>query len=155
MKAEENIQKELENKFNYLIGKVRIQRVRRLWLEIDYDKFRTVFEFSINQLGFSLLCAITGLDDGEKLGLIYHLANPNGTVLNIKTSVPMNNPVVKTVTDLFPAAEVYEREMADLLGAKIEGLEPGFRYPLTDDWPTDQFPLRKSWKMPEEQKGAI
>jgi Ni,Fe-hydrogenase III component G len=28
----------------------------------------------------------------------------------------------------------------------VEGLPAGNRYPLTDDWPADQFPLRKDWK---------
>jgi Ni,Fe-hydrogenase III component G len=62
----------------------------------------------------------------------------------------MPNPVFKSITDSFANAEIYEREIMDLLGATVEGLAPSFRYPLTDDWPSDQFPLRKSWK----QEGA-
>ena len=151
MSAEESVKKELETKFPFLAEKIRVQRVRRLWLDVDYDKFRTVFEYCIKQLNFSFLCALTGLDDGDKLGLIYHLANAEGAVLNLKTAVPMAEPVVHSVTDLFPAAEVYERELIDLLGAKVPELLPGFRYPLTDDWPSDQYPLRKSWKVPAEQ----
>jgi len=154
MTTEEKVQKELQAKFSFLVDKVEVQRARRLWAEVDYSNFRTVFEFSIDQLKFFLLCTITGLDDGDKLGLIYHLASADGTVLNIKTSVPMQNPVIQTVTDLFPAAEIYERELVDLLGAKVEGLKLAFRYPLTDDWPVDQYPLRKSWKMPASEKGT-
>ena len=48
--------------------------------------------------------------------------------------------------DRFPAAEIYERELIDLLGAKVAGLPEGKRYPLPDDWPAGEYPLRKDWK---------
>ena len=32
-----------------------------------------------------------------------------------------------------------------MLGIKVEGLVPGRRYPLPDDWPKGQYPLRKDW----------
>ncbi|MDD5432403.1 MAG: NADH-quinone oxidoreductase subunit C, partial [Candidatus Omnitrophica bacterium] len=60
----------------------------------------------------------------------------------------------KSVISYFPGAEIYEREVVDLFGAKVEGLPPGNRYPLTDDWPTDQFPLRKDWKPSAEERKA-
>jgi Ni,Fe-hydrogenase III component G len=33
----------------------------------------------------------------------------------------------------------------DLLGIKVEGLPEGRRYPLPDNWPQGQYPLRKDW----------
>jgi membrane-bound hydrogenase subunit beta len=33
-----------------------------------------------------------------------------------------------------------------LLGAQVEGLPQSSRYPLPDNWPKGQFPLRKDWK---------
>jgi Ni,Fe-hydrogenase III component G len=156
MKAEENIRGELESKFSYLKDRVTVPRARRIFLDADYDRFREVFEYAVKELKFHFLNTITGLDDGEKLGLIYHLADDNGITLNLKTGVPMQDPLVKSVTDIFPSADIYERELADLLGAKIEGMVEGFRYPLTDDWPAGQYPLRKSWKLENlEKKGEI
>ncbi|MDD5679724.1 MAG: NADH-quinone oxidoreductase subunit C, partial [Candidatus Omnitrophica bacterium] len=60
--------------------------------------------------------------------------------------IPRENPAVKTVTEYFHAADAYERELTDLLGIKVEGLPPGHRYPLPDNWPAGQYPLRKDWK---------
>ena len=60
--------------------------------------------------------------------------------------VPKDEPVLQTVTGYFPAAELYEREMVDLLGMQVQGLPPGTRYPLPDGWPAGQYPLRKDWK---------
>jgi NADH:ubiquinone oxidoreductase subunit C len=74
-------------------------------------------------------------------------------MVNLKTSVIKSNPVINTVTSFFPGAEIYEREVSDLFGAVVDGLPKGNRYPLTDDWPKGEYPLRKEWKLtPEMEK---
>ena len=144
--AEENISHELIEKFDCLKDKVRIQRKRRLYAHAPSANFSDIFDYVVKKMNFSILAAITGLDEGATLGIIYHLARIDGIVLNLSTSVPKEKPSLKTVTAYFPAADVYEREIVDLLGFQIEGLPPGDRYPLTDNWPAGQFPLRKDWK---------
>jgi len=144
--TEEEIKQGLIDKFNYLQDKVAVKRTKRLFLEASIDKFREVFDHAVKRLNFSMLSAITGLDEGDRFGLIYHLASDNGIMLNIKTSIPKDDPILQTVTGYFPSAEMYEREMADLLGINVKGLPDGNRYPLPDDWPNDQYPLRKGWK---------
>lgn len=146
MSFEEEAQKNLIQRFPYLEGKIRTPRAKRVFLEVAKDQFKEVFDYAVKEQQFNFLCSLIGLDAGEMIGLIYVLAHPKGTTLNIQTGIPKNNPVFNSITPIFPAAEVYERELVDLLGAKIEGLPSGSRYPLTDDWPIDQFPLRKDWK---------
>ncbi|MDO8535506.1 MAG: NADH-quinone oxidoreductase subunit C [Candidatus Omnitrophota bacterium] len=143
---EARIMQDLLNRFPYLNDKVRVQRDRRIYADVDYNKFTEVFEYLIQKLNFTFLCTITGLDEGEKISLIYHLTTQDGVMLNVKIGVPKDKPVVKTIIGYFRGAEVYERELEDLLGVKIEGLPEGLRYPLPDDWPKDQYPLRKDWK---------
>lgn len=147
MSEENDIQQELTGQFSFSIDKVRIQRVRRIFAVIPSEKFAEVFDYAVKKLKFVILAAITGLDEGPTLGFIYHIARENGIVLNLHVSVPKENPVLKTITPYFPAADAYERELVDLLGARVEGLDAGFRYPLPDDWPANQFPLRKDWKI--------
>jgi membrane-bound hydrogenase subunit beta len=146
MANEEGIKQELIKQFGFLEGKIACPRPRRIFVEVGVDRFREVFEFAAGRMRFLHLCTITGLDEGEFLSFVYHLAHDEGVLLNIKISVPKDRPVIKTVTPVFPGAEIYEREVMDLLGAKVEGLAPGFRYPMPDDFPADQFPLRKDWK---------
>ena len=146
MNTEEKIQQELIAKFSYLDGKVKVQRARRIFVEVEQEKFFEVFEYLIKDAEFLHLCTITGLDEGAKFGIIYHLSGLGGIVVNIKTSILKENPVLKTITPYFPGAEIYERELTDLLGIEIDTLPPGSRYPLPDDWPHDEFPLRKDWK---------
>ncbi|MDR0843210.1 MAG: NADH-quinone oxidoreductase subunit C [Acidobacteriota bacterium] len=145
MANEQAIQMELQDKFPYMNEKIIVARERRIWAEVESSNFFEVFDYLVKKLDFPVLCLITGLDSGENLEFIYHLAKRDGTMFNLKTFVPKTNPVQKTVTGDFPGAELYERELVDVLGAVIEGLPPGNRYPLPDDWPEGQYPLRKDW----------
>jgi len=143
---EKKIQASLITKFDYLHDKVRVQRDRRVFTDVPYEHFNSVLDFCMNSLGFVFLCTISGLDDGSVLSFIYHLTRQDGIVLSLKISVPKEKAVIRSVIDRFRGAEIYERELMDLLGVKVEGLPEGKRYPLPDDWPKDQYPLRKDWK---------
>ena len=147
MSEEESIQSELTAAFPFLSDQVRIQRVRRIVAQVPLEKFAEVFDHAVKKMGFSILCTITGLDQGGTLGFIYHLARESGVMLNLFVSAPKERPVLATVTGTFPAAEKYEQELVDLLGAQVQGLPEGVRYPLPDDWPAGQYPLRKDWKV--------
>ena len=146
MSNEESIVGQLINKFSYLKDGVRIQRPRRIYVEVALVDFEKVFLYIKNELNFIHLCSITGLDEQDNIGLIYHLGEDSGILLNLKTAVSKSNPVLKSIINYFSSAEIYERELVDLLGVKVEGLPEGYRYPLTDDWPAGQYPLRKDWK---------
>ena len=146
MTNEEQVKKELAERFGLSAEQIGVPRARRIFLEVPYDQFRRVFEHAVNGMAFSHLCTITGLDDGDTLAFIYHVAHADGTVLSLKTRVPKANPVLQTILDIFPGGLIYERELEDLLGARVEGLPEGNRYPLPEGWPDGQHPLRKDWK---------
>lgn len=149
MTKEEIIQQQLVAQFPAIEGKVRIQRERRIWLDVPLTIFVPVFQYAKEQLGFVAFCTLTGLDEGTNLGFLYHLAQQrSGIVLNIKITTSKSIPVIPTVTDFFPSAELAEREVEDLFGAKVEGLPPGQHYPLPDGWPENDHPLLKDWKPP-------
>jgi Ni,Fe-hydrogenase III component G len=148
MTQEEQIKLDLMKKFAITDENIRIARERRIYVTVAPENLPAVLEHVVKQLKFCHLLTITGFDDLDKLSLMYHIAQDRNIVINIKTSVPKDNPKLKTVTNYFPSADAYEREVIDLLGFQIEGLPPGNRYPLTDDWPKDQYPLRKDWKSP-------
>ncbi len=152
MSDEQAIASELVRKFPFLDGKVRAPRARRVFADVPAANIQEVFPHAVKEMGFTILCTITGLDLGEDLAAIYHLARPAGEVLNLTVRVPKSAPVLQTVSGTFPAADAYERELIDLLGFDVRGLPPGNRYPLPDGWPAGQYPLRKDWK--EEMLGA-
>jgi len=145
MKTANDIAEKFKETYSSFIVEISAQRERRIWLEVDKKFFRNSFEKFVNQEGFNMLSTISGLDLKDKYQVIYHMCNEDGVVLNIKVSLNKENPSVQTITDLFPSAELSERELEDLLGIKVEGLVQGRRYPLPDGWPEGQYPLRKDW----------
>lgn len=146
MTKEDSIVQGLVSKFPFLQDKAKVQRLRRIIAEVSADKFEEVFAHAQQYLEFSILCTITGLDEGQTLGFIYHMARTDGITFSLKFSVPKDRPIIKTMVKYFPNADIYERELIDLLGAQVEGLSEGNRYPLSDDWPKNEYPLRKDWK---------
>lgn len=153
MTNEEMIRQQLVNRFPSTNGKFRIQRERRIWLEVQLEIFPELIRYAKEELQFIEFCTMTGLDEGEDLGFIYHLAQEHsGIMLNIRVRVPKTSPVIPTITTLFPSAEIPEREVEDLLGATVVGLPAGRRYPLPDDWPLNEHPLLKNWKQQAAEK---
>jgi membrane-bound hydrogenase subunit beta len=146
MSAEEKIKQELLAKFKSLTDdKIRIQRARRIFADVALADFFSVLDYLVKEQKFNQLSAVTGMDEIDKITLIYHLAQETGIVFNLKVSIARLNPVMKTVSAYFPSGDIYEREIMDLLGVKFEGLPEGRRYPLPDDWPAGQHPLLKDW----------
>ncbi len=152
MERAENIKEILIKNFGISDDKIRIQRQRRIYAEIPSEKIHKLMEFLRDNQDFTFLCTITGLDVGENFQVIYHLADSQGTLLNLKIHTPRSHPVIKSVTPLFKGAVFYERELKDMFGIEVEGVPPGRRYPLPDGWPEGQYPLRKDWKQEEETK---
>jgi membrane-bound hydrogenase subunit beta len=142
-----DIAAELQGKFSLPEGACKIQRATRLWVDVDRQSFPGIFDHMVKNMGFSILCTITGLDLGAELGFIYHLANEGGIMVNLKTRIAKGESL-QSVTPYFPGADIYERELDDLLGVHVEGLGPGERYPLPEDWPQGDHPLLKDWKQP-------
>ena len=119
----------------------------RVYLSVPEEAFMEALKFLRNELDFSHLCAITGLDTGENFEFLYHIAEPGGIVVTLKYKTKREDPVViRTVLPVYPGATFYERELEGLLGVTVEGLPEGRQYPLPDNWPKGQYPLRKDWK---------
>ena len=133
----------LAARFPALAASLATPRARRVGCRVEVAGLLEVLEHAVQALGFDRLCAITGADERTHLSASYALSRPDGTVLSVRTQVERDRPVLPTVTARFPGAANYERELVDLLGFEVEGLPPGRRYPLPDDWPLDQKPLRK------------
>ena len=144
--SEQEIKQELEDKFSYLKDAVIIKRKGRIFAQVPLDKFNAVFVYAVKQMHFLALSAITGLDTGDGFEVIYHLNQEGKVLLNLSVSLSKENPAVDSVTAYCPSADIYERELVDLLGIKVNGLASGHRYPLPDNWPKGEYPLRKDWK---------
>ena len=107
-------------------------------------------------LGFDRLITISTLDNSETFELLYHLIGPHRIIITLAIDLPRDKPVTHTVSDLLPPAGIYERQIHDLFGIVFEG-HPGLKKViLNEDWPDNEYPLRKDWKPdPGEFYGGI
>jgi len=96
---------------------------------------------------FDFLACLSGVDYGEDLGVVYHIRSTrdNRTVV-VKTRIPdRKDPVIESVTRIWPGAEYHEREVFDLFGIKFANhpdlrrffLERSSGYPLRKDYTDD------------------
>jgi len=92
------------------------------------------------------LITISSADTSETLELVYHLTGPHRTVVSLSIGIPKKDPVVPTLSDLLPPAGILERQIHDLLGVVFAGHSGLRRIILNEDWPENEFPLRKDWK---------
>jgi len=98
-------------------------------------------------LGFNLLSDITGVDRfpiEPRFELNYHLVSiPHKTVIRLRVSVHGSDPVVPSVTPVWPTANWHEREIFDMLGVRFEGHPDLRRILMPEDW--EGHPLRKDY----------
>ena len=77
--------------------------------------------------------------------LIYHLLSyESASRVRLKVALEGENPVTRSVTDIWPSANWYEREVFDLFGIRFEGHPNLRRILMPPAW--EGFPLRKSFK---------
>ncbi len=92
------------------------------------------------------LCGIHYPDRDLPLGVIYHLHNMRvNRRIRVKTFVPLANPELPTLTDLFKAANWMEREAYDFYGITFAG-HPNLKRILNVEY-LDFFPMRKEYPL--------
>lgn len=137
------------------VQNVKLARDRRVFAEISASRLVETVQ-ALKEAGMVNVGAITGLDLGDRFEIIYHLYNEDGILLNLKVFIPRENPRISSITDIFPGVFFYERELIDLFGIMVEGIPDGRRYPVPDDWPDGEYPLRKDWKgLPADKEVTV
>ena len=109
--------------------------------------------------GFTLLLDVGGVDYLEReprFDVVYHLIALSATArtpdmvgrpqrVRVLCGVPEGDPVVPTVSDLWPAADWAEREIYDLFGVRFSGHPDMRRIQMPVDW--EGHPLRKDYPL--------
>jgi NADH:ubiquinone oxidoreductase subunit C len=99
------------------------------------------FRKQIEKLKDARLITISAIDTGENYQLLYHF-DLNG-IKTFKITISDKTPIIKTITDIFPSAEFYEREIHDFFGIEFEGnIRLHEKMFLPDNW-SGQPPHKK------------
>jgi NADH-quinone oxidoreductase subunit C len=112
------------------------------------DELRT-----LRRDGFAMLCDVGGVDYLERdprFDVVYHLLRfeLNGvraTRVRVLCGVPGSDPVLASVTDLWPSADWAEREIFDLFGIRFSAHPDLRRIQLPVEW--EGHPLRKDYPL--------
>ncbi|NIQ07099.1 MAG: hypothetical protein GWO20_15650 [Candidatus Korarchaeota archaeon] len=123
------------------------ERTNRIWVRgAEKDAFKDPLQYLKDDLKFGHITTITADDDREKVRIIYHLVRDveERAYLNFEVDIDREDPIIETVTDIYPAANLYEREEFDLVGVTFEGHPNLKRLMLPEDTPEGEHPLRKS-----------
>jgi len=116
------------------------------------DKVHSVLQFLKTDLGFRTLYDLTAVDERMRVhregqpksdfSIVYHLLSySRNEDVCIKVPLSGEYPTIGTITDIWPAANWYEREAWDMFGVKFEGHPNLRRILLPPTW--EGHPLRK------------
>ncbi len=103
-----------------------------------------------DKLGFNYLSSVTGVDYlgfGDHLEVVYHAYRiTGGPALVFKAQTPRENAEVPSLIEVYPGADLQEREAYDLFGIRFHGHPNLKRILLWEGF--SGHPLRKDWKEP-------
>jgi len=133
----------IEGKFPGMV--IRVPRERRVMVHAPQERLMEVLGFLRDQ-GVTHVSTISAVDRMEEklFEVLYHLYWENNEI-TVRVEISRENPVIPTVTTVFPGALPYEREVQDLFGIRIEHIPDPRRILLPDDWPPGVYPLRKDY----------
>jgi len=96
---------------------------------------------------FDFLSDVTCVDwypREPRFEVVYHLLSiPKKERVRLKVRLNSSNPVVESLTSLWPGANFFEREVFDLFGVRFSGHPYLRRIMMPEDW--EGHPLRKDY----------
>lgn len=120
-----------------------------LTFTIRASDLREVAKFCRDDLSFDYLVDITSIDNfGEdpRFEIVYELYSMTLAVhLRLKSRISEDDPIVDTVSDIWPTANWHEREIYDMMGIRFKGHPDLRRILMWDGYPF--FPLRKEFPL--------
>jgi NADH-quinone oxidoreductase subunit C len=126
-----------------------------LTLTVRTDDIYDVLHFlrDHSDLKYNFLTTLCGMHypESNQLGVVYHLHSfIHNHRIRIKITADLNNPVVRTASSLWPAANWMERETYDFYGILFEG-HPNLKRILNVEDMTD-FPMRKDFPLEDQTR---
>jgi NADH-quinone oxidoreductase subunit C len=98
----------------------------------------------LRDVGFEYLNCVSGADWMTRLEVVYDLSSlQHPSKVHLRVPVNRDNPVIRTVTDIWRGANWHERECYDLFGVRFDGHPDHRRILLPEDWVG--YPLRKDY----------
>lgn len=121
-------------------------RRNRIRMTTTPDRIRDAIRTAQESLSCDHVITISAADTGEMLELQYHLTGPHRMIISLALTLRRDRPETPSISDLLAPAGIYERQIHDLFGIVFPGHPDLKRIILYEDWPENEYPLRKDWK---------
>lgn len=142
MKEDEIVEKLIE-RFGQKILEAKVVGRRRVVVKVPPEAYKEVVSYVAKELELEFVSCLSGVDRGKDFEVIAHIGY--STCVMVKTLIPKDRPELSSLTDVLPAANLYEREIHDLFGIVFKGHPNLKRILLPEDWPEGVYPLRKDY----------
>jgi len=134
--------------------KVLFAKPNRIKISTRTDNLVDVAKFARDELHFDQCANVTGTDfpKDKQIEVTYHFgsiddAGLRRVILAVACRVPSTAPEVPSLIDVYPSANLHEREQAEMLGVIFKGHPNLTRLLLPEDW-TDIPPMLKAYRLP-------
>jgi NADH-quinone oxidoreductase subunit C len=125
---------------------VRVQDPDTVVARVDRARLKAVARrlHDLPTIAVDSLTLISSVDYRTHFECVYHLYSyPGNAYVQLHVQIPRSDPVVDTVSDVWPSADWHEREAWDMMGIRFRGHPDLRRILLKDDW--IGHPLRKDY----------
>lgn len=115
-------------------------------VEVHPSEIKNMAEKTLRK--YPHLITITPIHLDEELKIIYTFDDLKGNLKHVITYIPVNSPKIDSITDVTPAALVYEMETKDLFGIKFQNSYTSSKLILPDCYSDNlPAPLLKTTKL--------
>jgi len=142
---ESRIGKELSTKMGGEISDLKIGK-RMVRLRTERGSLLKLCRLLRDAMEFDHLSLLSAVDWNDRFEVVYHIFSYTSCcTVEIKVSVPKDDPKIDSVTPLWEGANWHEREAYDMMGIVFTNHPDPRRILLPQEY--EYFPLRKDFKM--------
>jgi NADH:ubiquinone oxidoreductase subunit C len=134
--------------------KVVFSKPNRIKISVSTDNLVEVAKFARDELHFDQCANVTGTDfpKEKQIEVTYHLGGIEDEklrriILAITCRIPSAAPELPSLIEIYPSANLHEREQAEMLGIVFRGHPNLGRLLLPEDW-SDIPPMLKAYRLP-------
>jgi NADH:ubiquinone oxidoreductase subunit C len=153
---EDNLTKTIKENFPTDVKDATTVRRSRINVTVAPEKITDIAIFLRDKLGYDHPSGVSAVDYNReaRFEIVYHLStiqNPDqqDIIINLKTSVPRNNPRTTSLVRVWPGVENYERESQEMFGIQFDGHPHPEKLFLNDNWDGPP-PMRKEVRFPTD-----
>lgn len=140
---------EIKTSFPQAVLEAKVQRDSRIIITVKKESILEVARYLKDKMEFDHPASVAAIDypARKELEVIYHAwSTSKKTLLALKTTLPVAEPHLESLTSIWNGVDFHERETHEMLGVEFAGHPKLVGLLLQEDW-TGPPPLRKDFKL--------